>query len=361
MEPYLRALAREAESQAEEMPGGPLSTIYFGGGTPSMMSPEQLSRLLATFESVWSLTPKPEITIEAHPSTVDADKLGRYMQSGANRLSFGAESMQSGELKSLGRQHGEDRVREVVEIARWAGFSSINLDLMYGIPTQTRASWRDSLHRVVKLRPDHLSLYPLSIEPKTIFARAWRQNALHIPDDDQVSSMYDDACALLTAAGYIHYEVANWALPGHLCRHNLAYWRNREYYGLGVGAHAYLRPYRIRNVEHTRPYIDRTLSRGMARCESVYLDADSQLNETAMLGLRLLQEGVNIRDIREKHGVDLLVRAGQEGRRLLDAGMLTQRGDRLLLSESAVPVANEIWQTFLSTSPKVMSNTLSTN
>jgi oxygen-independent coproporphyrinogen-3 oxidase len=235
----------------------------------------------------------------------------------------------------------------VVDLARRAGFSNVNLDLMYGLPGQTAASWERTVQALLDIAPDHVSLYPLAIEPKTVFARRWREHALQLPPDEAVAEMYHLACRVLTGAGYAHYEVSNWARPGYECRHNLACWRNQEYYGLGVGAHAYLRPYRTENLRQTRRYIEAIEQGETPVSHRELVGGRDELAETVMLGLRLLREGVNTGDVKSRFGEEAGRRLRATAHELQSRGLVQIDQDRVRLSEAAVPVANEIWQHFL--------------
>lgn len=350
MEPYLKALTREAEELAHTWPGGPLDTIYFGGGTPSMVPPDKLEDLIAEIRQLFGLSRGCEITLEAHPETVDFEGLGAFRRAGVTRLSVGGESLNATELRRLRRRHTGERVVEVLQEARSAGFENVNIDLMYGIPGQTLASWNDTLDRLLTAGPDHLSLYPLSIEPRTVFWRKQKQHALPLPDDDDVAAMYRLACRRLAETGYEHYEVANWARAGRRCRHNLAYWYNREFYAVGVGAHGYLRPHRTENVRQTRRYIDRVLAGESPVEESNFIDAQTEFSETLMLRLRLLQDGLDPSEMERRFGIDIWFWFGREISELTEAGLIDATIDRIALREDAVPVGNEVWQRFVATS-----------
>jgi oxygen-independent coproporphyrinogen-3 oxidase len=228
--------------------------------------------------------------------------------------------------------------------ARRAGFHSIAVDLMYGIPLQTPASWSDTLHRLVTLGPDHLSLYPLQIEPKTVFGRRRKRQELAVPEDDQVVEMYQVACDLLSPAGYVHYEVGSWCRAGHESRHNLSYWRNREFFGLGVGAHGYVNTRRTVNVRQTSKYIELSEAGIEPTLEAEEIDRETRRVETIMLGLRLLAEGLDIDQVQAEYGWDLRERRGSELSMLAHAGLIRIDGSRVFLTETAVPVANEVWE-----------------
>ncbi len=347
IEPYLDALVMEAEMVAGTAPLRLLHTVYLGGGTPSMLSPDQLRRLLAQVDRIFGLAAGAEISLEAHPDTVDRAKLAGFRQAGATRISFGGESLQSSELVALGRTHGRSRVLSALEEAREVGFDDINVDFMYGLPGQTAQSWEATLEAIVAAGPDHLSLYPLSIEPRTVFARLHDRNRLELPPDDLVVDMYYLACTRLARAGYEHYEIANWSLPGHQSRHNLAYWYNRDFFAIGVGAHGYLRPYRFENLTQTGRYIETVLGGGSPRKSTIYIDNDVECTETVMLRLRLLGDGLDTCEIQKRYGLDLLQRFAADIEILTEANLLRITDQTLYLDETAVPVANEVWSRFV--------------
>lgn len=344
IEPYVEAIVREASMRSRAVSHAPLATIYLGGGTPSMLSPAQIGSLLSNFEQCFGFEPSAEITMEAHPATVDSETLAGYLKAGVTRLSFGIESTARSELDALGRLGDETSGVAALADARAVGFGSIAADLMYGIPRQTTTSWNETLDRVLACGPDHLSLYPLAIEAKTVFDRRWRQHQLAVPDDEHVVEMYHLACEVLNAAGFIHYEVGSWCRTGHHSRHNLAYWHNREFLGLGVGAHAYLSGQRTVNVGQTSRYI-RLISAGADPViEAEDIGPALQRAETIMLNLRLLDEGLDMDVIEAEFGWNLRQSRGTELESLARDGMVRVEGSRVLLSESAVPLANEVWE-----------------
>jgi len=347
MEPYLHSLQLEARRWAQRTTIGPLSTVYFGGGTPSLMSPAQVQALLERFNELFGIEAGAEITLEAHPSTLNGGILAGFGAAGITRLSFGAESMHKNELLALGREHGPLRVGELVREAAAAGIESVNVDLMYGIPTQTPSSWQTTLELVLEAGPSHISLYPLQIEARTTFGRRSREGTLSVPNDERVVDMYHDACDVLTRAGYKHYEVANWCLPDYACRHNLACWRNQECLGLGVGAHGYLDGHRTENICQTKRYID------AMRCDKSVIEHSNKvtssimLSEMLMLGLRLLREGVDLAQVGRNYGPDARKRVESIARAHISGGLMVQEADRIRLTERAVPVANSIWLDFV--------------
>jgi len=351
---YLASLAREATTLSENSRSGHLRTVYFGGGTPSMLQPDQIGSILTHLRDCFGFAPDCEITIEAHPLTVDQPHLSGYRATGVTRISFGAESMSDSELKRVGRRHTAAQVEQAVRSARNAGFASVALDLMYGLPGQTLDSWRVTLEQALALQTDHVSLYPLSIEPRTVFRRKLTRGQLELPDDERVVEMYHDACAVLGLAGYEHYEVANWARPGKRCAHNMAYWMNHEVLGVGVGAHGYVKPFRTENVSHTKHYIDAVSSGRAAVQHREFIDPTIELVETVVLGLRLLMDGIDLDQIGRRLGIDASALYQPQVAELTTIGLLESSLGRLKLPEAAVPLANEVWERFVAPTASVM-------
>jgi oxygen-independent coproporphyrinogen-3 oxidase len=304
--------------------------------------------ILSAVERFHGIEDGAEITLEAHPSTVDRDKLAAFLAAGVSRVSFGGESLQSGELGMLGRTHGSERVLEAVSEARNAGFRSVNVDLMYGLPGQTLHAWQQTLTRLLDLRPQHVSLYPLQIEPGTLFGRRHREGRLRSADDAVVADMYLAACEHMRRAGYDHYEIANWALPGHRSRHNLAYWLDHEYLAAGVGAHAYVHPFRTANIRRVSRYIDRILAGDSVIDEREYIDVDTRLSERVVLGLRLLSDGLDLESLQADFGPEARALVQRLAAHSVADGHLRVQGARLLLREESAPVANEIFDAFVS-------------
>lgn len=345
--PYVDAVCREAEMRRRERRGGPLSTVYLGGGTPSMLAPAQIEQLLRVVRALFGWEKGAEITMECHPTTVSEERLRGYRDAGVTRVSFGAESMRPGELAGLGRHHTARDVRRAVRLARSAGMTSVALDLMYGIPLQTERSWRRTLADAVECGVDHLSLYPLQLEPRTVFARRARRGELALPADESMVGMYEIACRFLRESGFDHYEVSSWARHGHRCLHNLAYWRNAEYYGLGAGAHSYLDPHRTENVPNTGRYIRQVLAGGDPTVGREQISREARVGETMVLGLRLLLEGPDLVRVEGDLGRSPLEAFAAEIAEMTGSGLLRMAPGRLTLAERAVPIANEVWERFL--------------
>jgi oxygen-independent coproporphyrinogen-3 oxidase len=353
--PYMQALRRElvlvvGTSQPV------VSTIYFGGGTPSLIPVAELEATLRTCAGVFSLAPDVEISLEANPGTVDQDYLRQLRQIGINRLSFGMQSAHESELALFARLHRLDEVRTTVDTARAAGFDNINLDLIYGIPRQTLDMWRHSLETAISLNPNHLSLYSLSIENATTLQSWIAQGDLPAPDPDLAADMYEWASDRLAASGFEQYEISNWAKPGMACRHNLHVWRNLPYLGLGAGAHGYAVHTRYANVSHPAAYIERIENQerpcpfplSAAAEEIDTIDNQQEMAETMFLGLRLTQEGITPETFRARFGRELWTVYGKELDSLIAAGLLERTpAGRVRLTPRGRLLGNHVFAAFV--------------
>ncbi len=366
---YVEALNREVELVARSAPERlPVHTIFFGGGTPSLLTPQQFQEILQTVRANFTLSSSSsssssgtsgtsgisdtsgplETSLEANPGTVSLDSLIGLRLAGFNRISFGVQSFHPDELRQLERIHDPFDVLEAVRWARKAGFGNLNLDLIYGLPEQTLVRWQESLRRAVDLAPEHLSLYALSIETGTPFGRWAAHGLLPLPDPDLAADMYEAASDFLEGQGYEQYEISNWAKPGFQCCHNLQYWRNLPYLGFGAGAHGCANGLRISNVLRIKTYIDRlppasqdtpTLSPtnyllsphllsnlsfplSPATVTQSSLTPRIEMQETLMLGLRLTQEGVSEQSFHARFGQDLMDVFGKEINELIALGLL---------------------------------------
>lgn len=291
---YLRALETEIRLHADRqsLAGRRLDTVYFGGGTPTALTADQLIAILERVRASFALRPAPEVTVEAHPDTVTTEGLRRLADAGFTRISFGAQSMNDAELLRIGRRTSSDRTREAVSMARAAGFTNINLDLIYGVPGQTLDGWLTTLDDVLRLEPAHVSCYALTVEEKTRLHLDVRRGDTAEPDAALQNEMEDAAAARLAAAGLMRYEISNYARPGFACRHNLLYWQGEEYLGLGPGAQSYLSGRRFGNVESVEDYA-RMLAEGeLPIAASELLSEDRRRREQIVFGLRLI-EGVD--------------------------------------------------------------------
>src|SRR6266851_6650321 len=290
-EPYVRALITEIElagKLAQLADGTPRRsrTIFFGGGTPSLLTVEQITRLLNACHKAFAVDELAEITLEANPGTLSREQLAGLRAAGVNRLSMGSQSFDAELLKTLGRIHSPKEITQAVRYARAAGFTSINVDFMFGLPGQTMRHWRETLDRALDMRPEHLSLYSLIVEEGTPFY-TWTHEGRIIPgDEDLCADMYEYADECLQAAGYANYEISNWSLPGHQSRHNLTYWHNLPYLGMGAGAYSSFRGRRFSDVRDPLEYI-RLLQAGQwPEAESETIERTQAMSETAFLALR---------------------------------------------------------------------------
>ena len=332
----------------------PAETLFFGGGTPSLLAAEQVRSLIDGVEAAFGFVPGREVTLEANPETVAGDYLAAIRQAGVNRLSFGMQSADAAELTLLGRTHGVDTVYEAVNKAQAAGFTNFNLDLIYGLPDQNMAGWERSLSTALEMKPPHLSLYCLTIEEGTPMYRWLRDGRIAIPDPDQAAEQYEAACRILDQAGYRHYEISNWALPGYECRHNLAYWRDHEFLGFGAGAHGKAFGQRYSLVRQPRVYIRRMstdlntaypLSSAVA--ESHVLDRLEAMSDRVITQLRLLQEGLDLMAFKEQFGQTIDEAFDRLPGQLETWGLLRREDGRLLLTDRGRFISNQVFYRFV--------------
>ncbi|WP_072619659.1 radical SAM family heme chaperone HemW [Spirulina major] len=289
--PYLTALTAEITLTAARSTPQPLETVFFGGGTPSLLAPEQIDQLLTALDRTFGLAAGAEIAMEIDPGTFTLAQLQGYQSAGVNRFSLGAQAFQDDLLQTCGRSHSVAEIYEAVEMIRRAQIDNFSLDLISGLPHQTRDHWQNSLEAAIALDPAHLSCYDLVLEPVTPFGKRYRPGETPLPDDDLTADLYRIAQTHLTAAGYDHYEISNYARPGFACRHNRTYWENRPYYAFGMGAASYTDGIRFSRPRTRQAYYD-WLAAGAQRPDAPETASD-RLLETLMLGLRL-REGVNL-------------------------------------------------------------------
>lgn len=348
---YVDAVVRELAMRTGEVGGRLAATVYFGGGTPSLLSPGQIETILDAARSSYDVLPNAEITMEANPNGLDRERLVGYRAAGVDRMSIGAQTLDRRGLRRLGRQHEAVDVLDSVREARNAGFERLNLDFIFGWPGQDREIWRSDLRRVLELGdqgPDHLSLYSLIIEPGTPYADAAARGILHIPDDDEAADLYEDAIAILDEAGWNHYEIANWArTPDRYSRHNAIYWQHGDYLGIGAGAFGTVRGRRVMNQLLPERYINALEDGALPHSNTEDVEGDTSFGETMMLGLRLLDDGVDAGAFAARHGEDLFDRFGEQIARMQDVGLL-QRTDRgVRLTPRGMMLANDVAAEFL--------------
>lgn len=348
-EPYVRALLTEialAGKLAEDTDGALrcVRTIFFGGGTPSLLSVTQISRLLDACHAHFAVNTDAEITLEANPGTLSREQLVGLRRAGINRLSMGAQSFDAQLLNTLGRIHTPEEITQAVEYAREAGFESINVDFMFGLPGQTMHHWEETLEKALALHPDHFSLYALIIEEGTPFY-SWAQEGRITPgDEDLCADMYEYADDLLHAAGYENYEISNWALPGHQSRHNLTYWRNLPYIGMGAGAYSSFGGRRFSDVRDPNEYIRILKSGRMPEnvAETEQVGRAQAMSETAFLALRTAQ-GLHLPTFEQRFGEPFTNFAGNRLQYVAEAGLLEQANGWLRLSKRGRLLGNEVF------------------
>ncbi|MGF2033903.1 MAG: radical SAM family heme chaperone HemW [Nostoc sp. CmiVER01] len=279
--------------------GQPLKTIFFGGGTPSLLSIEQLQRIVTELEKHFDIASGAEISMEIDPGTFDLAHIAGYRGAGVNRVSLGVQAFQSELLQRAGRSHSVEDIFAAVELIHQVEIPEFSLDLISGLPHQSLDQWQDSLAKAVALLPTHISIYDLTIEPGTAFGRYYKPGDTPLPTDEATVKMYQMGQQVLTSAGYEHYEISNYAQPGHQCRHNRVYWENRPYYGFGMGAASYVDGKRFTRPRKTREYYQWVQAGGVIDCDVT--PPKEVLLETLMLGLRLA-EGVSLAALAEGFG-----------------------------------------------------------
>ena len=349
---YAGALADEVRQVAGDE-RRPVHTIFFGGGTPSLMSPNDMETILTAVHESFDVAADAEISMEANPNTISAEYLIAMRELGINRLSFGVQSVIPSELELLERQHDFQTVIDAVATARATGFDNFNIDLIYGVPGQTLPSWEESVRAVLALRPKHFSLYCLTIEEGTPMARWLHNGTMPAPDPDLAADQFEMARELLGAAGYDHYEISNWSLPGYPCEHNLTYWRNGDYLGLGAGAHGHTAGVRYSVVRQPRQYIERVRQGGgsyplsSAVADSAELERADQISDTVITQLRLLNEGLDVTAFEQQFAVTPREQFGSALDELVEWGLLDERGNRLLLTEKGEFLSNQVFYRLL--------------
>ncbi len=349
---YVDALVAAIEQAGERLDHRAVATVFFGGGTPSLLEPEQAGRIMAAIDRSFRLDDDAEVTLEANPNSADQGRFAGYRAARINRLSIGVQTTSRRGLRVLGRNHEAADAAAALQAARAAGFDNVSLDLIFGWPGQTREQWRADLDAVLGWDggPDHLSLYSLIVEPGTPMADAVARGILHPAEDDLSADLYEDAIDRLTDAGWLHYEIANVARqPGRQSRHNTIYWRNGEYLGLGAGAHGRLGTQRLLNHLLPRTWIDaiRAGDSGVANVEE--LTPDMEQGETMMIGLRLLHEGIGEAGFLARHGQTLDMVYGTEIAALTEIGMIERLPDRIRLTRHGMMVANDVAERFVVT------------
>lgn len=344
---YLSALHEEIKLWTRVVPPGTIDTIYIGGGTPTVLTPAQMQHLLqAIHTSFPQLSPAYEWTVEANPESTTKDLLAVFKEGGVNRISFGAQTFHPRLLRTIGRAHGVEEILQSVTWAREAGIENISLDLMFGLPKQTLTDVEETLKRVIELRPKHISAYGLKIEEDTRFYHLDQQGKLSLPTDDEEAEMYQLIRRRLQQAGYLQYEISNFALPGYESLHNSTYWLNEEYYGLGVGAHGYIDEVRYANHTGIPSYIESVKSGNRPMDHEHPVSLTESMENFMILGLRLLQ-GVKKDRFAKRYGKTIEKVFGSVIESLIKQKLIEDQNGAISLTEKGLLLGNEVFASFL--------------
>lgn len=343
---YVDSLCEEIRQGAERYaPNPPVATIFFGGGTPSLLPAAQIGRILTTIREVFAVQPGAEITLEANPGPLRPRHLSGFRAAGITRLSIGVQTFNARGLDALGRLHTPAEGRQAIEHARAAGFGSVSADLIFGWQDQTLNDWRDDLRTAIALQPDHLSAYSLTVEEGTPLAHAVATGFATVADEDLYADMFQLADELLTGAGYTHYETSNYARPGHRSRHNCGYWVNGDYLGFGVGAHSHRRDRRFWNARDLHTYLANVRDGSAERGSEMISEATARA-ETMFLGTRLA-EGVSESAFFDRHARTVDAVYGHQIAEYVTRGVVTRSGGRIAIAPEAQLLADEIAVRFL--------------
>ncbi len=346
VEEYVKACEKEMKEAVSQFPYDHIETVYIGGGTPSSLSSQQLEPLLESINQVFLLQKPREYTFEINPGNISDEKLSLLKSAGVNRLSIGVQAFQEDLLKKIGRTHNEKDIYRTIESARRMDFENISIDLMFGLPGQSVANFIESIEKSVELEIPHFSAYSLKVEEKTVFHQLQRKGKLPLPPEDDEVAMYDVLINMLTEQNYHHYEISNFSKNGYESLHNLTYWNNEEYYGIGAGAHGYVSGQRYANVGPIKKYINNVHSQGRPLLESHVVSTAEKMEEEMFLGLRKL-EGVSISQFQSRFNKDPFEIFGNNIERLKSEGLLKVEDDRISLTKNGLFVANEVFEKFL--------------
>ena len=338
---YLQALIREFESYKIEQ----LRTLYIGGGTPTAISAEQLDYLLSHLTKNLDLSQLEEFTIEANPGDLTPDKIAVLEKSAVNRISLGVQTFNDKQLKRIGRSHNEAQIYESIDSLKGAGFDNISIDLIYALPGQTMADVKENVAKAIALDIPHLSLYSLILEHHTVFMNKMRRGKLNLPTEDLEADMFDYIIAKLESHGFEHYEISNFTKPGRESRHNLMYWDNAEYYGVGAGASGYVDGVRYRNRGPIQHYL-KGVAQGNPRLEEEVLTKQEMMEEEFFLGLRK-KEGVSISRFEEKFAENFSNRYGDIVEKLTRDGLVQVTDGRLIMTKKGLFLGDTVAEKFI--------------
>lgn len=347
LEDYTGSVINELKIRKNEM-CTPFTTIYLGGGTPSLLSPPQIERILEAVFTHYQPQGEPEISMEVNPATVNLTKLKALRAAGINRISIGVQSFSDGDLKTLGRIHNGREASVVLSDVSKAGFDNFNIDLIYGLPGQTLAAWRENLDLAMNFNPQHISAYLLQLDPSTPLAKKIEDGILCMLDDDLEASLYYATLDYLQGQGYRHYEISNFARPNGECQHNLLYWHSRPYLGIGSGAVSFDGIQRSINQPLVESYLEALLENHLPPTKILEnMDSGQRLSDAIIMGLRLT-EGINRADFQQRFGIDILKNYQDIISNCQSQGILELKDDRIYLTKRAYFLSNQVLSQFIS-------------
>jgi len=338
---YVEAMLAECRKVITEGQLEALQTIFLGGGTPTLLSNDLLSTLLTSITTIFKTERDCEFSIEANPGTLDQSKLQVLLDAGVNRLSIGVQSFADKELQAISRSHSAEDAKQAIAMAKTAGFKNISIDLMYGLPQQSAKSWKNNLETALSLNIQHLSLYQLTVEEGTPLETMLQNGKRHLPDEDTIADMDDITAALTKQQGLSQYEISNYAKYGFQCRHNINYWENNDFYGIGAGAVGYIRGTRIKNINDPEQYCSLLETAQSVTLEKECLDKNSSFGETMIMGLRM-NCGVSIQKLQDRYGLVPDQVYGKTLERLLANNLLEYSDGCLRLTTQGRQFANMV-------------------
>lgn len=348
---YVCKLIEEIEYKSEKYKEYEVSSLFFGGGTPSILSETQIAEIMKALQKNFSIKSDAEITIECNPGTLTGQKLSVYKQCGINRISMGLQSGNNQELNMLGRIHTYEEFLQNYDLVRKIGFDNVNVDLMSALPGQTVSDWEDTLTKVLKLKPEHISAYSLIIEEGTPFYEIYEKDELrrqegerpeYLPSEETERAMYEVTRSILAQKGYERYEISNYAKKGMECKHNIGYWTRKNYLGLGLGSASLVENVRFSNSSDLKEYLNGKFEPQ----EKEVLTRKEQMEEFAFLGLRMMQ-GISRRRFEEAFGVAIEAVYGEVIQKMTALGLLTQQAGHIMLTEDGISVSNYVMSEFL--------------
>ncbi len=343
---YISALIREIEIYCQKIKDIEITSIYIGGGTPTVLEGRQLKDILSSCYQNFSINKEAEITIEANPGTIDCEKIKILFREGVNRISLGGQSFNDRVLKKIGRTHSKEDIINTYQLARYAGFNNINIDLMFGLPGLSKREFEKTLHELIQLRPEHISLYSLTVEPDTPFHKLVKTGRIRLPSDDFSNALFMNAIDLFSEYDYEQYEISNFALPGKRCVHNETYWKNQPYLGIGAGATSYIGNKRYQNYQELSQYIY-LLKHGILPIKyQEVLPFEEKVAETIILQLRMM-EGLNKDKFKKQFKFPVEKLFYKPLQKLKEEGLLAENEASYFLTKKGILLANNVFIEFL--------------